>query len=80
MTAAVRFPVQNRRIRATERERRYLTALAETGLEQPPSGQVAALMGSTANGVSDVRNSAMKKGLIWASEHGRIAFTVPGMS
>lgn len=72
------FP--SRWIRATDRERRYLTALAETGLEQPPTGQVAALMGSTANGVSDVRNSAMKKGLIWAPEHGRIAFTVPGMS
>lgn len=72
------FP--SRWIRATDRERRYLTALAETGLEQPPSGQVATLMGSTANGVSDVRDSAMKKGLIWAPEHGRIAFTVPGMA
>lgn len=58
------FP--SRWIRTTDRDRRYLTALAETGLEQPPTGQVAALMGSTANGVSDVRNSAMKKGLIWA--------------
>ena len=72
------FP--SRWTRTTERERRYLTALANTGLEQPPSGQVAALMGSTANGVSDVRNSALKKGLIWAPEHGRIAFTVPGMA
>lgn len=37
-------------------------------------------MGSTATGVSDVRNSAIRKGLIWAPEHGRIAFTVPGMA
>lgn len=66
--------------RATDRERRYLTALAATGEETPRSGKVAQLMGSTATGVSDVRNSAIRKGLIWAPEHGRIAFTVPGMA
>ena len=71
------FP--SRWTRATDRERRYLTALAATGVDQPRSGQVAAIMGSTASGVSDVRDSAMKKGLIWAPEHGRVAFTVPGM-
>ncbi|KUI36267.1 ATP-binding protein [Mycobacterium sp. GA-2829] len=72
------FP--SRWTRATERERRYLTALAESGIERPRSGQVAALMGSTASGVSDVRDSAMRKGLIWSPEHGRVAFTVPGMA
>ncbi|WP_395704418.1 ATP-binding protein [Rhodococcus ruber] len=66
--------------RATDRERRYLAALAAAGEEAPRSGKVAQLMGSTATGVSDVRNSAIRKGLIWAPEHGRIAFTVPGMA
>ena len=66
--------------RATERERRYLRAIADTGEEQPRSGVVAAAMGSTTTGISDVRDSAIKKGLVWAPEHGRIAFTVPGMA
>ncbi|WP_072713668.1 ATP-binding protein [Rhodococcus rhodnii] len=66
--------------RATDRERRYLTAIADTGEETPRSGKVAALMGVTVSGVSDVRDSAIRKGLVWAPEHGRIAFTVPGMA
>ena len=37
-------------------------------------------MGSTASSVSDVRDTAIRKGLIWAAEHGRIAFIVPGMA
>lgn len=35
-------------------------------------------LGSTS--VSDIGDSAIKKGLIWAPEHGRISFTVPGMA
>jgi DNA polymerase III delta prime subunit len=66
--------------RATERERRYMRALAATGEKTPRSGTVAAQMGSTLSGVSDVRDSALRKGLTWAPEHGRIAFTVPGMA
>lgn len=66
--------------RSTERERRYLVAIAATGEDTPRSGKVAELMGSTSSGVSDVRDSAIRKGLIWAPEHGRIAFTVPGMA
>jgi type II secretory pathway predicted ATPase ExeA len=66
--------------RATERERRYMTAIARSGEQQPRSSQVAQLMGSTATAVSDVRDSALKKGLIWAPEHGRVAFTVPHMA
>ncbi len=66
--------------RSTDRERRYLVAIAATGEGAPRSGKVAELMGSTSSGVSDVRDSAIRKGLIWAPEHGRIAFTVPGMA
>ncbi|MCP9276947.1 ATP-binding protein [Mycolicibacterium arenosum] len=72
------FPSRWRR--ATERERRYMAAIAHTGEESPRSGQVARLMGASASAVSDVRDSALKKGLIWAPEHGRIAFTVPHMA
>lgn len=66
--------------RTTERERRYLRALAATGEDEPRSGKVAELMGVTVGGASDVRDSAIRKGLVWAPEHGRIAFTVPGMA
>lgn len=72
------FPSRWRR--ATERERRYMTAMAQTGEEQPRSGHIAQAMGSTATAVSDVRDSAIKKGLVWAPEHGRVAFTVPHMA
>lgn len=65
--------------RATERERRYMRAIAATGEVAPRSGTVAAAMGQTTTAVSDVRDSAIKKGLIWSPEHGRIGFTVPGM-
>lgn len=65
--------------RATERERRYMRAIAATGEKAPRSGNVAALMGHSTAAISDVRDSAIKKGLVWSPEHGRIGFTVPGM-
>ncbi|MBY6438566.1 ATP-binding protein [Rhodococcus kroppenstedtii] len=66
--------------RSSERERRYLRAIADTGEDQPRSGRVAAAMGSTTTAVSDVRDSTIRKGLVWSPEHGRVAFTVPGMA
>ena len=66
--------------RSSERERRYLRAIADTGEDQPRSGRVAAAMGSTTTAVSDVRDSTIRKGLVWSPEHGRGAFTVPGMA
>ncbi|MDV8071385.1 ATP-binding protein [Rhodococcus sp. IEGM 1366] len=66
--------------RATPRERKYLAAMSTLGEDQPRSAKVAAAMGSTAAGTSEVRDSAIKRGLIWAPERGRIAFTVPGMA
>lgn len=72
------FP--SRWTRATDRERRYLRAMARTGDPTPRSGRVAAEMGATTTAVSDIRDSAIKKGLIWSPEHGRVAFTVPHMA
>lgn len=66
--------------RVTKRERRYMRAIVATGEGNPRSGTVAAHMSSTPSGVSDVRDSALRKALVWAPEHGRIAFTVPGMA
>lgn len=72
------FP--SRWTRATDRERRYLRAMARTGESAPRSGRVAAEMGTTTTAVSDLRDSTIKKGLIWSPEHGRVAFTVPHMA
>jgi hypothetical protein len=72
------FP--SRWTRATDRERRYLRAMAASGESAPRSGRVAAEMGATTTAVSDIRDSAIKKGLIWSPEHGRVAFTVPHMA
>ncbi|MEW1934447.1 ATP-binding protein [Rhodococcus sp. NPDC079359] len=66
--------------RPSDRERRYMRAIALAADDAPRSGVVAAAMGQTTTGVSDVRDSLIRKGLIWSPEHGRIAFTVPGMS
>ncbi|MDV6271753.1 hypothetical protein [Rhodococcus globerulus] len=65
--------------RATPRERKYLAAMSTLGEDQPRSAGVAEVMGPTASGSSEVRDSAIKRGLIWSPERGRIAFTVPGM-
>ena len=66
--------------RTAPKERRYLRAMAELPDPAPRSGTVAAHMGSITSGVSEVRDSLIKKGLIWPPEHGRVAFTVPGMN
>lgn len=66
--------------RATERERAYLRAIAETGEDQPRTASVAAGLGVTLRGASGLRDSTIAKGLVWAPEHGRIAFSVPGMA
>jgi hypothetical protein len=74
--------------RATPGERDYLRAmadaavtLAETGplddVESVPTADVAAVLGKKPQSVSPARDALLKKGLIYASERGRIAFTVP---
>ncbi|MDW5594799.1 ATP-binding protein [Conexibacter stalactiti] len=63
--------------RATPRERDYLVAIATVG--EPCSSAAAAhaagFADSTAASVS--RNQLIAKGLLWAPERGRIAFTMP---
>ena len=56
----------------TPRERKYLAAMSTLGEDHPRSAKVAEAMGSTAAGTSEVRNSAIKRGLIWATKRGRL--------
>ena len=66
--------------RATPGQRAYLQALAQDGDGPSQSGEVSARLGKTSTGVGPIRDSLIKKGLIYAPEHGRIAYTVPGMA
>lgn len=63
--------------RLTPLEREYMRCLAELGGEPQKSSDVAKAMGRTASSLGPTRDSLIKKGMIYAPEHGLIAFTVP---
>src|SRR5580704_8075035 len=63
--------------RATPAEREYMRAMAQLGDEPVPTAQVAEELGRKPSSVSPARDSLIKKGLIYSSERGLIAFTVP---
>ena len=66
--------------RATPAEREYLRAMADVATpeaEDVPTADVAALLGKKPQSLSPARDALLKKGLIYATERGRIAFTVP---
>lgn len=62
--------------RATPAERRYLRAIADTGQHAPKTADLS-IRQSTAG---PLRAALIRKGIIYSPEHGRIAFTVPGMA
>lgn len=66
--------------RATRTEQDYLRQMAKDGDDGSASGEVAALLHRTVGSVSPTRNGLISKGLIYAPEHGIVAFTVPGMA
>lgn len=63
--------------RLTPSERDYMRALAGLGAESQRTSDVAAAMGRKANSVAPIRDGLIKKGMLYAPEHGMIAFTVP---
>jgi DNA transposition AAA+ family ATPase len=66
--------------RATRAEQRYLRAMASDGDAGSSSGDVAARLGRSVNSFGPARASLISKGLVFAPEHGIVAFTVPGMA
>ena len=66
--------------RATRSEQRYLRAMAEEGDLGSGSGEVATRLGRKATSLGPTRANLIAKGLVYAPEHGVIAFTVPGMA
>jgi hypothetical protein len=63
--------------RVTRSEREYLRALAELGEGVHRSGEVAEVVGKTTNQLAPVRDTLIRKGMVYSPAHGDIAFTVP---
>lgn len=63
--------------RLTPRERDYLRAQAELGADAQRSGDIAEKLGLNVQSVAPLRNGLIKKGMIYAPNHGDTAFTVP---
>lgn len=63
--------------RMTPAEREYMRALAELGEGPHRSSEVAGLMSKTTNQLGTVRDTLIRKGMIYSPAHGDIAFTVP---
>jgi hypothetical protein len=63
--------------RLTPGERDYMRALADLGAEPQRTSDVAAAMGRKGHSVTYTRDSLIKKGMLYAPEHGTIGFTVP---
>ncbi|HEV7722823.1 MAG TPA: ATP-binding protein, partial [Iamia sp.] len=66
--------------RATRSERDYLAAMSSDGDGPSSTGELARRLGKRATSLGPVRANLIAKGLVYAPEHGRIAFTVPGMA
>ncbi len=65
--------------RATPAERDYLHAMAEAAPGDGPvsTAAVASVSGRRPQSLSPARDALIKKGLVYAAERGRVAFTVP---
>lgn len=66
--------------RATRSEQSYMRAMATDGDNGSPSGEIAVRLHRTPASLGPSRAKLIAKGLIYAPEHGIVAFTVPGMA
>lgn len=66
--------------RATRSERRMLIAMAADVEGPSSSSEVARRMEIRPSSLGPYRASLIGKGLVYAPEHGKVAYTVPGMS
>ena len=63
--------------RLTPKEKEYLYALAQMGEGQHRSGDIASKLGVKTQRVATIRDSLMKKGMIYSPSYGDTEFTVP---
>jgi hypothetical protein len=66
--------------RATRAEQTYLREMSQDGDNGSSSGELASRLGKNPKSFGPTRASLIAKGLIYAPEHGIVAFTVPGMA
>lgn len=66
--------------RATRKERGYLRAMVEDGDTAAGTNRVAERLGVKVTSLGPARAQLISKGIIYSSEHGKVAFTVPGMA
>lgn len=65
--------------RATNAEQEYLRAMADQSNRRCATSDVADRMGRAVSSLGPARANLIAKGLIYAPEHGKVAFTVPLM-
>ena len=65
--------------RTTATEKRYIRAMCPGGDLGIGSGEVASRLGKTMSSLGPTRANLIHKGLVYAPDHGIVAFTVPGM-
>jgi len=63
--------------RLTPTEKRYVRAMAELGPGPHRSGDISEILGKQVNQLAPIRNSLIKKGMLYSPAHGDTAFTVP---
>ena len=63
--------------RTTELQKAYLRAMAELGPEPQLAGRVAELLNRTSQQCGPTRKQLIDKGLLYTTDHGYAAFTVP---
>ena len=66
--------------RGSRAEQSYMRAMAEDGDNGSSSGEIATRLGRKAASFGPIRANLISKGLVYAPEHGIVAFTVPGMA
>ncbi|QTE30354.1 ATP-binding protein [Pengzhenrongella sicca] len=66
--------------RATPAERRLLHAMAQDDGAASNTTSVAERLGKKLSGIGPARAHLISKGLIYAPDHGMVAYTVPGMA
>ncbi len=63
--------------RLTPTEKRYMRAMAGLGPGPHRSGDIAEMLGKQVTQLAPIRNSLIKKGMLYSPAHGDTAFTVP---
>lgn len=71
---------ESRLFKATERQRRFLTAMAALGDDPVARADIVAALDVHTSAISDVRQLLIDRGLIEPAGYGKLRFTIPGFA